>query len=113
MNHWALVRSSSSFHDGLKRIKQASNDELGKLKKTYFQAENARRVHRSKQIHPFNKMLYKELKLILQAITDPTIPKAVPISHLIEHEFLATAFSNSSLLVNGRLLPQSKSLVVF
>jgi hypothetical protein len=109
MNHWALmIRSSSSFREGLKRIKQASEDELGQREKSYFQAANAKKVHHSKRIYPFNKMLRKELKLILQAITDPAIPKAIPISHLIERAFLASAFSDSSLLAMGGFCPELK-----
>jgi hypothetical protein len=108
MNHWALVRSSASFCEGLKQIKQASNDELGKRDKSYFQAENARRIHRSRRIYPFNKTLRKELNLILQAITSTSIPKAIPISHLIEREYLATAYSDSSLLAMGGFCPKLK-----
>jgi hypothetical protein len=99
MNHWALVRSSSSFREGLKRIKQASKDELGQREKSYFQAENARKIHHSKRIYPFNKTLRKELKLINQPPNRACIP--------------SYSIQRLQSPGNGRLLYRTKSLVVF
>jgi hypothetical protein len=63
--------------------------------------ETARQIHRCKQQFRIPATLRKELCLILQALSDPTISKECPISHLIPRTPMAHGFSDSSLRAAG------------
>jgi hypothetical protein len=99
--HWELVRCSSSFRKALRQLKQAPSTPAGASIKTFHQADTARRVHHSTKQFRIPHTLRRELRLISQALSDPTITKECPIGHLIARTPIAHGFSDSSLRAAG------------
>lgn len=98
-------RTSKSFRLALQALKNARHLDATNPAKTFHQGEVARAIFRNKSHHFINGSLRKELRLILRALTDPTVPKCSPISHLIPRVDLAWARTDSCLRAAGGYCP--------
>jgi hypothetical protein len=96
-----LIKSSHSFREALRKIKFAPEGGAGDRIRTFYQAETARKIHKSKQQFNINKTLRAELAIILRVLTDPSITLECPIAHLITREPYAHGYSDSSLRAAG------------
>jgi hypothetical protein len=101
MNQEEEIRTSKSFRKALRAIQQAPPTEEGQKIKSFHQSETAKRIHHKRTPYNINRSLRKELQLIRRALSDPTIHKSSPISHLIPRTPISTPCCDSSLHAAG------------
>ena len=107
LNHSHLISSSASFCFALKQIKHATSlpPPQATCLSSFYQADSARTLHHAQMVHHINCTLRAELRLIRDALYDPSIPTSSPISHLIDCTLIGVAFSDSSLSAAGGYSP--------
>jgi len=92
-----LICTNSQFRAQIKIAKEEASDEVGEMKKTFAQAETARKVHNFKKKHFILPTMHDELYIIRTALSSDDINNASPIAHLIPGIKDAEAHGDSSL----------------
>jgi hypothetical protein len=101
MNQEEEIRTSRSFRNALRAMRQAPATVEGDKTRTFFQSETAKIIHHKKTQYNINTSLRKELNIVRQALADPTIRKGSSISHLIPRTPLSVPCCDSSLHAAG------------
>lgn len=105
LNETAAIRTSKSFRLALQSLKNTSHLSLSDPVRTFHQGEVARAVFHQPTKHPINNSLRKELRFILRALQDQSVPKCSPISHLIPRDNLGWGRTDSCLRAAGGYSP--------
>lgn len=100
-NKQHLLQSSKSFQNLLKMIKKDPATEEEALKSSYAIAQTASAPHRSRTRFILLPTAKEELRIIREALLDPSIQKFAPIAHLIRKTDNAECFGDASLLGMG------------
>ena len=108
LNEVTAMRTSKSFRVAIKALQQSRHLGPADPIHTFHQGEVARAVFHHSAKHYINSTLRQELKLILRALKDESIPKCSPISHLIPREALGWGRTDSCLRAAGGYSPALK-----
>ena len=106
LNEEVARRSIRSFQNALRAMRRLPSEPQYEDARRFHQARVARHPHVQPRPHFINKTLRKELRLIRHVLSDETISKNTPISHLIQRVPLATAYGDSSLDAAGGFCPE-------
>ena len=106
LNERQARRSCRSFQLALRELRRLPPEANNDSARSFHSAAVARAIHRQPLRHSINKTLRRELRLIRRVLTDPTLEKACPISHLIPRVPIATAWGDSSLTAAGGYCPR-------